>query len=67
MCVNTNDLYQKTNEGVLINMSEFYLPFFFAMIISYIITPFVKWFAHKVGAIDVPKDETRFLYQDWVV
>lgn len=40
-------------------MSEFYLPFFFAMIVSYIITPFVKSFAHKVGAIDVPKDERR--------
>ena len=40
-------------------MNEFYLPFFFAMIISYIATPFVKWFANKVGAIDVPKDERR--------
>ncbi len=40
-------------------MNKFYLPFFFAMIISYIVTPFVKWLANKVGAVDVPKDDRR--------
>ncbi|MTI46873.1 glycosyltransferase family 4 protein [Sporosalibacterium faouarense] len=40
-------------------MNEFYLPFLTALIISYVVTPFVKWIANKVGAIDVPKDERR--------
>lgn len=35
------------------------LIFVVAGIISYILTPFVKQFAHKVGAIDVPKDARR--------
>lgn len=30
-----------------------------AVILSYVATPGVKYFAHKVGAIDVPKDERR--------
>lgn len=40
-------------------MDQFYLPFLTALIISYIVTPFVKWIANRVGAIDVPKDERR--------
>lgn len=50
---------KKLMKECLVNMNKFYLPFLFAMIISYIVTPFVKWFAHKVGAIDVPKDDRR--------
>jgi len=30
-----------------------------ALVISFAATPVVKWFAHKVGAIDVPKDARR--------
>ena len=30
-----------------------------AMAVSFIITPLVKSFAYKVGAIDVPKDNRR--------
>lgn len=40
-------------------MNNFYLPFLTALLISYLVTPFVKWFANKIGAIDVPKDERR--------
>ena len=30
-----------------------------ALVISFLMTPVVKTFAYKVGAIDVPKDERR--------
>ncbi len=30
-----------------------------ALIVSFLMTPVVKTFAYKVGAIDVPKDERR--------
>ena len=30
-----------------------------ALIVSFAATPAVKWFAHRIGAIDVPKDERR--------
>jgi len=36
-----------------------YLPFFIAFIIAYMATPFAKWVANKIGAIDVPKDDRR--------
>ena len=30
-----------------------------ALVVSFLMTPVVKSFAYKVGAIDVPKDERR--------
>lgn len=33
--------------------------FALAGVIAYVLTPFVKQFAHKIGAIDVPKDSRR--------
>jgi len=35
------------------------LPFIIAVVLSYGFTPFAKEMAHKIGAIDVPKDERR--------
>ncbi len=35
------------------------LPFIVAVIISFILTPLVRKFAFKIGAIDIPKDERR--------
>ncbi|WP_026893497.1 glycosyltransferase family 4 protein [Clostridiisalibacter paucivorans] len=40
-------------------MYKYYVPFFIALVISYIATPFAKKFAYKLGAIDIPKDGRR--------
>ncbi|KAB3530889.1 glycosyltransferase family 4 protein [Alkaliphilus serpentinus] len=40
-------------------MDKLLISFFVAVAISYILTPYAKRFAYKVGAIDVPKDERR--------
>ncbi|WP_425446181.1 glycosyltransferase family 4 protein [Dethiothermospora halolimnae] len=40
-------------------MDKYYIPFFIAVAIAYLATPLVRWFAIKVGAVDVPKDDRR--------
>ncbi|WP_427337894.1 glycosyltransferase family 4 protein [Caloranaerobacter sp. DY30410] len=40
-------------------MSIYYKAFFVALITAYFLTPFAKWVANKIGAIDVPKDNRR--------
>lgn len=40
-------------------MEGFIIPFFVAVFISLIMTPLVRKFAIKIGAIDIPKDERR--------
>ncbi|EOD01757.1 glycosyltransferase family 4 protein [Caldisalinibacter kiritimatiensis] len=40
-------------------MEKYYIPFVIALVATYILTPFVKRFAEKIGAIDVPKDNRR--------
>ena len=40
-------------------MQQVVLPFIIAILISLIMTPLVRKFAFKVGAIDIPKDERR--------
>ncbi len=40
-------------------MQQAVLPFIIAIIISLILTPLIRKFAFKIGAIDIPKDERR--------
>lgn len=40
-------------------MEGFIIPFFVAVFISLIMTPLVRKFAIRIGAIDIPKDERR--------
>jgi UDP-GlcNAc:undecaprenyl-phosphate GlcNAc-1-phosphate transferase len=40
-------------------MKTYIYAFIFALVISYILTPFVKRLAWKAGAVDIPKDERR--------
>lgn len=40
-------------------MNQYILAFVTAALISFMLTPFAKKLAHKVGAIDVPKDDRR--------
>ncbi len=40
-------------------MQQAVLPLILAIIISFILTPLVRKFAFKIGAIDIPKDERR--------
>ena len=40
-------------------MQRIIMPFFVAVFISFIITPLVRKFAFKIGALDIPKDERR--------
>ncbi len=40
-------------------MPKFMIAFLGAMLVSYILTPYVIKLAHKIGAIDVPKDDRR--------
>ncbi len=41
------------------NINKYLLPFFTALVLTYITTPIAEKIAHKVGAIDVPKDNRR--------
>ncbi|MTI69009.1 MAG: undecaprenyl/decaprenyl-phosphate alpha-N-acetylglucosaminyl 1-phosphate transferase [Firmicutes bacterium] len=40
-------------------MYKYYIPFFAALLIAYFSVPFAKKIAHKLGAIDIPKDKRR--------
>ena len=40
-------------------MQGLIIPFFVALFISYLMTPLVRKFAFKIGAIDIPKDDRR--------
>lgn len=40
-------------------MPEFIIPLFISLILSLILTPLVKKFAYKIGAVDIPKDDRR--------
>lgn len=40
-------------------MDKYLIPLFFAIVISYAMTPVAKKIAEKIGAIDIPKDERR--------
>ena len=40
-------------------MQRIIMPFFVAVFISFIITPLVRKFAFRIGALDIPKDERR--------
>lgn len=40
-------------------MQGLIIPFFVAVFISYLMTPLVRKFAFKIGAIDIPKDDRR--------
>ena len=40
-------------------MSQYILPFFISLILSFILTPLVRILAFKIGAVDVPKDDRR--------
>ena len=40
-------------------MQGLIIPFFVSVFISYLMTPLVRKFAFKIGAIDVPKDDRR--------
>ena len=40
-------------------MPNIIIAFFGAMLLSYVLTPHVIKLAHKIGAIDVPKDDRR--------
>lgn len=40
-------------------MQRIILPFFVAVFITFIMTPLVRKFAFKIGAIDIPKDDRR--------
>lgn len=40
-------------------MTKFILPAAFAAVVSFLSTPIVKKLAHKLGAIDIPKDDRR--------
>lgn len=40
-------------------MTKFILPAVFAAAVSFLSTPIVKKLAHKIGAIDIPKDDRR--------
>ncbi|KAB3539715.1 undecaprenyl/decaprenyl-phosphate alpha-N-acetylglucosaminyl 1-phosphate transferase [Alkaliphilus pronyensis] len=40
-------------------MVNLFMAFFFALMISYILTPYAKKLAYKIGAVDVPKDNRR--------
>ncbi|QXM06721.1 glycosyltransferase family 4 protein [Crassaminicella indica] len=40
-------------------MNKYFYVFFVAAVVSFCMTPLAKKIAHKVGAIDVPKDERR--------
>jgi UDP-GlcNAc:undecaprenyl-phosphate GlcNAc-1-phosphate transferase len=40
-------------------MEKYYVPFFTALVIAYILTPVAKILAHKFRAIDIPKDNRR--------
>lgn len=40
-------------------MYKYYIPFFIALIMTYLLTPLAKRIAYKIGAIDVPKDGRR--------
>lgn len=42
-----------------VKMAKFFLPMFFAAVVSVISTPLVKRLAHSIGAIDIPKDDRR--------
>ncbi|WP_026477365.1 glycosyltransferase family 4 protein [Alkaliphilus transvaalensis] len=40
-------------------MEKYFIAFIVALIISYLLTPYAIKLAHKIGAIDVPKDNRR--------
>ncbi|SCY87577.1 MraY family glycosyltransferase [Alkaliphilus peptidifermentans] len=40
-------------------MEKLFMAFFLALMISYILTPYAKKLAYKIGAVDVPKDNRR--------
>lgn len=42
-----------------VNMAKFLLPMIVATLVTLIATPIVKKLAHRVGAIDIPKDDRR--------